>query len=814
MIMTRTYDKGLVALSIIIAMLAAYTSLRLVARGRSSEGWLPRVWIAAAAGVLGGGIWSMHFVGMLAFSIPGMSLAYQPALTLLSLAIAVIFTGAGFAVACPGRASIARTLSAGLMMSAGIVAMHYMGMAAMSTAGTISYSTLWVAVSVVIAVVAATSAIWLGSHDRSPLNQVIAAVAMGIAIAGMHYAGMYAATFTMLPSQTGASASTVSPFFLAVLVSAVTVAILSGALAAARLERIFRQMARREARAALRLEIADLLRAKGPQALDDVAALMGAHFGVSRTGYGQLDPDEDVFDYDICWTDGSVPALVGRFPAAAFGVKIVSALSRGETIVVGDLARDALSDEALTQATAREVDTRAILVVPFVRDGKLRTIVYLNAREPREWLPADVEFMEEMAERTRLVVDRAKAEDQLQKLNATLEARIETRTTELREAQDALLQSQKMEAIGQLVSGLAHDFNNVLAAVVGAFELIQRRIADPEKVQRYAGAGLQAADKGARLTAQLLTFSRSQRIQLRPLFVCDVIDEMKDMLTRTLGPMIEVQYRKNPAPVPVLADPIQVEMMLLNLAINARDAMPEGGRLTIATTVKSVVSDHELSDGEYVELTVSDTGTGMDETTLRRALEPFYTTKPAGKGTGLGLAQIYGSARQAGGTVRLQSILNVGTTIKVFLPATHLSVASNSEGNERAARVRGPTKILLVDDDDNLRELVASALSAHGHIVAEAADGPTALDMLAAEMAHIAVIDFAMPGMNGAALAIHIAERWPDLPILFASGFSDTAAIERAAGKEARVVQKPFRIDELLAAVGELLDANEQSQGS
>ena len=812
MIMAGTYDKGLVALSIIIAMLASYTSLGLVARGRAIQGWIPRVWIAAAAGVLGGGIWSMHFVGMLAFSIPGMSLAYQPALTLLSLAIAAIFTGAGFAIAGPGRASIARTLSAGLMMSAGIVAMHYLGMAAMSMAGTISYSTLWVAVSVVIAVVAATSAIWLASHDRSPLHQVIAAVVMGIAIAGMHYAGMQAATFKMLADQNSSSASTGSPFFLAALVSAVTVAILLIALAAARLERVFRQLARREARAALRLEIADLLRAKGPQALDDVAALMGAHFGVSRTGYGQLDPDEDVFDYDICWTDGSVPALLGSFPAAAFGVKIVAALNRGETIVVGDLARDALSDEALTQTTAREVDTRAILVVPFVRDGRLRTIVYLNARDPRQWLPADVEFMEEIAERTRLVIERAKAEEQLRELNATLEARIEARSSELRDAQEALLQSQKMEAIGQLVSGLAHDFNNVLAAVVGAFELIQRQIADPEKVKRYAEAGLQAADRGARLTAQLLTFSRSQRIQLRPLFVCDVIDQMKDMLNRTLGPMIEVQYQKNPAPVPVLADPIQVEMMLLNLTINARDAMPDGGKLTIATTVKSVVGDHEMSDGAYVELTVSDTGTGMDETTLRRALEPFYTTKPAGKGTGLGLAQIYGSARQAGGTVRLESILNVGTTIRVLLPATNLSVASDSDGDEGTVRLRGPTKILLVDDDDNLRDLVASALAAHGHIVAEAADGSTALDLLAADMAHIAVIDFAMPGMNGAILATHIADRWPELPILFASGFSDTAAIQRAAGKDARIVQKPFRIDELLAAVGDLLDANEKSQ--
>lgn len=814
MIMAGKYDSGLVSLSIIIAMFASYTSLRLGALSRTLGGWLSRVWIAAAAGVLGGGIWSMHFVGMAAFSIPGMPLEYDPALTLLSLSAAIVFTGAGFAIAGSRGSSLGRTSGAGLMMGAGITAMHYMGMAAMRMAGTITYSTPWVAASVVIAVGAATAAIWLGSRDRSAATQILAAVVMGMAIAGMHYAGMWAANFTMLSEQTQVPSSGVSQRFLAAVVTAITISILLIALGAARVERVFREMARREARAALRLEIADLLRAKGPQALDRVAALMGTHFSVSRSGYAQLDPDEDVFDYDICWTDGSVPSLLGRFPAAAFGVKIVAALNRGETIAVGDLASDNLSDEALTQTTAREVDTRAILVVPFVRDGRLRTIVYLNARNPRHWLRGDIEFMEEIAERTRLVIERAKAEEQLYQLNATLEARVESRSQELREAQEALLQSQKMEAIGQLVSGLAHDFNNVLAAVVGAFELIQKRISDTEKVQLYAKAGLQAADRGARLTAQLLAFSRSQRIQLRPLFVCTVIDEMKDMLTRTLGAMIEVQYLKNPAPVAVLADPIQIEMMLLNLAINARDAMPDGGKLTIATTVRSVTDDHEMADGVYVELTVSDTGIGMDETTLRRALEPFYTTKPAGKGTGLGLAQIYGSARQAGGTVQLESTVNDGTTVRVFLPTTHLPVAAGRAGSQKAAKSTGNAKILLVDDDDNLRNLVASALAAHGHSAAEAADGPSALDMLEADMAAIAIIDFAMPGMNGAVLATHIAERWPELPILFASGFSDTAAIERAAGPGARIVQKPFRIDKLLAAVDALLDANEKSDAA
>lgn len=800
-----TYDPGLIALSFVLAILASYTALRLISRGRPADGWPHKVWIGAAAVVLGAGIWSMHFVGMLAFSMPGMAADYDPALTSFSLAAAVGFTAAGFAIGGGRPSSAIITIGAGSLMGAGIVAMHYMGMAAMRMPATVTYSPWWVAVSVFIAVGAATSAIWIASRERSRRHHILAAVAMGIAIGGMHYTAMHAAQFQVSPEPMAHAVSGVSQRALAALVTAATLVILLISLGAARLESVFHRLARREARASFRLQVADVLRTQGPQALNEVAALMGAHFGVNRTGYALLDPVEDIFDYDVCWTDGSVPPLLGRYPAAAFGVKIVAALNRGETIVVGDLASAPISDEQRTQATSREVDTRAILVVPFVRDGRLRTIVYLNAREPRTWLPADVEFMEEIAERTRLILEREKAEDRLRELNSTLEARIEARSAELRATQEALLQSNKMEALGQLVSGLAHDFNNVLGAVVGAFQLIDKRKADPEQVQRYAKAGLDAAERGARLTGQLLTFSRSQRIDLRPLFVCDVIDGMQDMLSRALGPMIDIHYKKNPDPVPVLADPIQVEMMLLNLAINARDAMPEGGQVTIATEVQAVSGDPELTDGQYVQLTVSDTGSGMDETTLRRALEPFYTTKPPGKGTGLGLAQIYGSARQAGGTVRLHSKLGLGTTVQVLLRATDEPVRNALTDQGPGEAKNAPATILLVDDDEHLRDLVTSALQVHGHDVMAVAGGSGALDVLAEKMPDVAVIDYAMPGMTGAVLAAEIGKRWPDLPILFATGFSDTNEIERAVGRDALILKKPFRINELLEAVDQLL---------
>ncbi len=376
----------------------------------------------------------------------------------------------------------------------------------------------------------------------------------------------------------------------------------------------------------------------------------------------------------------------------------------------------------------------------------------------------------------------------------------------LSEAEEALRQSQKMEAVGQLVSGLAHDFNNLLGAVVGSLDLIRRRADDPERVRRFAEAGLQAAERGSKLTAQLLAFSRSQRIELKPILVCDVIEGVRNMLARTLGPLIELEFDLNPCPVPVMADATQVEMTILNLAINARDAMPDGGKLRIATAPRRIEADPELTPGDYVELTVADTGIGMDAATLRRAMDPFFTTKPIGKGTGLGLAQVYGSARQSGGTVRLESKLGAGTTVRVLLPRTN-NVAQEAAGNDGATLGRLPPQasVLVVDDDPDLRGVLVNSLDALGYRVAEAADGPTGLAALEQQRPDVLVVDFAMPGMNGAEVARAARERCPGLPIVLTSGYADTDAIERAMGKGARILRKPFRIDELLGAVGEAL---------
>ena len=377
----------------------------------------------------------------------------------------------------------------------------------------------------------------------------------------------------------------------------------------------------------------------------------------------------------------------------------------------------------------------------------------------------------------------------------------------LKEAEDALRQSQKMEAVGQLVSGLAHDFNNVLGAVVAAFDMILRRATNDPKIRGFAEAGMQAAQRGGKLTSQLLAFSRTQRIELTPLFICDVIEKIEDFLARTVGPLIDVEFGLNPAPVAVLADATQVEMTVLNLALNARDAMPDGGKLFIGTAARQVEDDPELEPGEYVELTVRDTGLGMDKETLRRAIEPFFTTKPVGKGTGLGLAQVYGSVRQAGGTVRITSEVGHGTSVSVFLPRTDLPMRTRvADQSASEAVLGGSARVLLIDDDEDLRGVVSSALKVLGYEVTEASDGPRGLEALRSGKPDVLVVDFAMPGMNGAEVARQARELWPGLPVVLASGYSDTDAIERAIGKNAQLLRKPFAIDELLRAVGEAVE--------
>lgn len=373
-------------------------------------------------------------------------------------------------------------------------------------------------------------------------------------------------------------------------------------------------------------------------------------------------------------------------------------------------------------------------------------------------------------------------------------------------AEEALRQSQKMEAMGQLTGGIAHDFNNLLQVVHGNLQMIGRHTTD-DRLRRWASNGAEAAERGARLTAQLLAFSREQKLQLRPVWVSEVVPRLRDLLSSTLGPTIQLSFEFADDSLCVIADPTQLELAILNLAINARDAMANGGRLRVIGQPVSVIDDPELERGDYVALSVIDEGPGMPETVKTRAFDPFFTTKGVGKGTGLGLAQVYGIAKQAGGVARIKSVVGEGTTVTLLLPRVEGEVAKGQAVGKAAPRASKPgTTILVVDDDRGVRDFVREALQSLGYEVIAADDGEEGLAVLEIHNPDLAIIDFAMPGLNGAEVASRALARRPDLKILFASGYADTEALNTVGEASARVLLKPFDVDTLAEAVARILE--------
>ncbi len=383
-----------------------------------------------------------------------------------------------------------------------------------------------------------------------------------------------------------------------------------------------------------------------------------------------------------------------------------------------------------------------------------------------------------------------------------LQRQVAERTAELGEAQDQLRQAQKMEALGQLTGGIAHDFNNLLTVVVGGLDLITKQVQD-ERLLRFATNALSAAERGARLTAQLLAFSRVQRLEVRPTYVSPLIEEMRPLLRNVLGPGIEKDFDLDPHLTPVLADPTQLEVAVLNLAINARDAMPEGGTLTISSRKRRITSDPELHPGTYVELSIADTGAGMTPEVLARAFEPFFTTKEVGKGTGLGLSMVYGMALQCGGGVKIESGQGVGTTVRLYFRRADRDAvvpASGGKTGDQLRRARGAATVLVIDDDPDVRHFIAAGLEEYGHEVIEATDGSEGIEKFGASSPDLVIIDYIMPGLSGAEVAAHIVATRPGQPILFVSGYNETDAIRKVA-PEANILAKPFRAAALEDAV-------------
>ena len=397
---------------------------------------------------------------------------------------------------------------------------------------------------------------------------------------------------------------------------------------------------------------------------------------------------------------------------------------------------------------------------------------------------------------------RLKAEAELQALNADLEGRVTDEVTQRLRTEEALRQSQKMETIGQLTGGVAHDFNNLLTPIVGALDLLRRRLGDDERAVRLTDGALQAADRARTLVQRLLAFSRRQHLQPKPVDVGALIRGMEDLVSRSLGPQIALTVEAAEGLPPALIDPNQLELAVLNLAVNARDAMPDGGALAIS--VASETDPDGLTPGDYLRVQVVDTGIGMDAATLARAVEPFFTTKGVGRGTGLGLSSVHGMAMQSGGAFVLDSTPGQGTTATLWLPAADGLVAEDPvrEAPGQAASKTSAT-ILLVDDEDLVRAGTAEMLGEAGYRVVHAASGDQALQMIRSGLVfQLLVTDYAMPGMTGSELAREVGELRPGTPVLMITGYANLSDIE-AAGLPR--LAKPFRQTDLAGAVAEML---------
>jgi signal transduction histidine kinase len=447
-----------------------------------------------------------------------------------------------------------------------------------------------------------------------------------------------------------------------------------------------------------------------------------------------------------------------------------------------------------------------------LRGYELGAVDYVPVPFTPELLRAKVRVFADLYRKTR----------QLELLNSELERRVKERTAELaqanaeleqrveertREREDALAQvheMQKMESLGQLTGGVAHDFNNLLMVILGNLQLLRKRVPDEPRFARLIDGAIKGAERGATLTKRMLAFARRQQLKPESVEVMRLIGGMEEMLRRTLGTTIQIDIEPQSDLPAIRVDPNQLELALLNLTLNARDAMPLGGRLEIAAR-RMLASDGPpgLILGDYVCLAVADSGTGMDDATVKRATEPFFTTKGAGKGTGLGLSMVHGLAAQSGGAMRIFSHVGSGTTVELWLPTAERATVEPVDHMAVRSGAGLCYRILVVDDDALIGSATTAMLEDLGHVVIETTSGTRALEVLrSGPMVDLVITDHAMPGMTGTQLSRQIRRSWPDLPIILATGYADLPNGEDPGLPR---LSKPYQQEELAAMIAQVL---------
>ncbi|MEO8536851.1 MAG: response regulator [Betaproteobacteria bacterium] len=474
----------------------------------------------------------------------------------------------------------------------------------------------------------------------------------------------------------------------------------------------------------------------------------------------------------------------------------------GEVMMVEDAARDArFSGNPLVTGGPR---IRFYAGAPVVSDdGHAVGTVCVIDTVARSLTDAQCDALSALARQTSALLQARR----FGALKAAQTARLQRKVTEALTDDDTIYSGlrhrQRVAAVGQLTSGIAHDFNNLLQAINSSLELVSQKADDADAVRRWAKGGLQAVARGADLTAQLLTLSRDA-VPVQTLVAIDArLRAMEDLLRRTLGPHIQLRLDLQAQSVAASCDGTQLEAAVLNLAINARDAMNAAGRLQLTTRLETSAGDDALQDGRYLVIEIADNGPGMPETVVDRAFEPFFTTKKEGKGTGLGLAQVSGFAHNAGGVARIRSVLASGTTVAIWLRPVDLGHAASVDAGASAPAptTASVVRLLLVDDDPSVTVTLGALLGAHGYDVVTAATGALALQAIYDHRPRVVLIDFAMPGLNGAMLARFIHEIEPGLPVLFMTGHADTDAIQPQLEPDAVLLTKPVSLEAATAAI-------------
>jgi PAS domain S-box-containing protein len=529
----------------------------------------------------------------------------------------------------------------------------------------------------------------------------------------------------------------------------------------------------------------------------------------ARGRLDELQESEDHFRHtvelnsQVAWTatpDGSVDQMAPRWLEWTGRTGIGSDVK--VAIYPDDIASSmAAWSHSCATGTPYDVETRVRM-----KDGSWRWM-HSRAMPRRDRAGSIIRWYgttEDIHARKAIEEDLRQSRADLQRVNETLEARVEQRTREHEDALAKLHEAQKLETLGQLTGGVAHDFNNLLTPVIGNLDLLRRRLAEGDKNHRLIDGALQAASRAGTLVQRLLAFARRQDLQPRAVEIGALLDGMTDLMQRSIGPTVKVQLDCPPDLPPARVDPNQLELAILNLAINARDAMPTGGSLRIEARPEHVESAGKLEPGDYVSITVHDTGSGMAPDTLARAIEPFFSTKGVGQGTGLGLSMVHGLAAQLGGMLDIKSEIGKGTAAAIWLPVSSETPATGAGDDAAVTVARQAATILLVDDEDLVRTGTAEMLADLGYEIVQASSGAEALRMLRSGVeVDLMITDFLMPGMNGVALIEHAIAIACDMKVLLVTGYS---TIAEGPGAHLPRLSKPYRQAELSRRVADLLN--------